>query len=142
MPRAAIALGSNLANPAENVRKAIHALHAAGDVSAVSRLYRSAPWGIENQPDFINAVALIDTNLQPRALLRVLQKIEVELGRVPTYEWGPRVIDLDIIYYEDVEIDEPGLTIPHPHYQARSFVLVPLAEIDERYVAAAAGLPS
>lgn len=141
MPKAAIALGSNLADPAANVRSAIRALHGLGEVCAVSRLYRSAPWGVYDQPAFINAVAVIQTELEPRALLQALQKIETDLGRTPTYKWGPRVIDLDIIYYDDVTMSEPGLTIPHPQYKDRSFVLIPLAEIDDRYAAAAAAVP-
>ncbi|MBC5815369.1 MAG: 2-amino-4-hydroxy-6-hydroxymethyldihydropteridine diphosphokinase [Candidatus Eremiobacteraeota bacterium] len=141
MHSAAIAIGSNLGNPAQNVRKAISALRGVGDLTAVSRLYRSEPWGEENQPQFINAVVLISTTLEPRELLTALQEIEREMGRTPTYKWGPRIIDLDIVYYDDISVDEPDLKIPHPHFRERSFVLVPLAEIDSRYADATAALP-
>lgn len=133
MHAAAIAIGSNLGNSVEIVRIAISALRQTGDLTAVSQLYRSEPWGEANQPHFINAVALISTALGPRELLRALQGIEREMGRTPTYKWGPRTIDLDIVYYDDIKIDEPDLKIPHPHFRERSFVLVPLAEIDPRY---------
>ena len=141
MPTAAIALGSNLGDAAANVRKALTALAAAGEVCAVSRLYESDPWGVEDQPQFINAVALVNTELEPRALLSELKRIEHELGRTATYKWGPRVIDLDIIYFDDEHIDEPGLQIPHPHFRERAFVLVPLAVVDQRYAALAAASP-
>ncbi|MDP9023840.1 MAG: 2-amino-4-hydroxy-6-hydroxymethyldihydropteridine diphosphokinase [Candidatus Eremiobacteraeota bacterium] len=133
MHDAAIAIGSNLGDPVKNVRKAIGALREAGELSAVSRLYRTEPWGEPDQPQFINAVALIKTQLAPRPLLAALQKIEQEMGRTTTYKWGPRVIDLDIVYYDDIIIDGPDLILPHPHFRERSFVLVPLAEIDARY---------
>jgi len=137
---AAIAIGSNLGDPVENVRKAIAALSQAGTLTAVSRLYRSDAWGEENQPQFINAVALINTVLEPRELLKALQEIEREMGRTPSYKWGPRIIDLDIVYYDDVRIDEPDLKIPHPHFYERSFVLVPLAEVDPRFAEPAAAV--
>ena len=134
----AIALGSNLGEPVENVRKAIGRLRDVGVISAVSRLYRSEPWGEQNQPQFINAVALVDTQLGPRALMDALKKIERDMGRTLTYKWGPRIIDLDIVYYDEISISEPDLKIPHPHFKQRSFVLVPLAEIDPRYAQLAA----
>lgn len=104
---------------------------------AVSRLYQTRPWGVREQPDFINAAVLLDTQLDARALLRKLKAIEKELGRVPTYRWGPRLIDLDLITYDDKRIDEPNLKLPHPELYERAFVLIPLAEIDSRYATAA-----
>lgn len=138
VPLAAIAIGSNLDDPAHNVRTAIAALRSVGEVTAISRLYRSQPWGVDDQPQFINAVVLVRTELRPRALLDALKEIERHMGRNPSYRWGPRLIDLDIVYYDDLSVDEPGLTIPHPHFKERPFVLVPLAEIDSRYASEAA----
>jgi 2-amino-4-hydroxy-6-hydroxymethyldihydropteridine diphosphokinase len=130
---AAIALGSNLLDPAANVGRAIQELAALGTVLKRSALHESKPWGVEDQPDFINAVVLLETALTPRELLNGLKKIEATMGRTPTYKWGPRLIDLDIIYYDDLVVDEPDLKIPHPHFREREFVLEPLAEVDERF---------
>ena len=98
-------------------------------LDAISSLYRSAPVGHVGQPDFVNAVAAIGTTLSPRALLEALLEIEVRYGRVRDFPNAPRTLDLDIILYGDAEIDEPGLTIPHPRMHKRAFVLIPLAEI-------------
>ncbi len=138
MSVAAIGLGSNVGDAGGNVRRAIRALRALGNVSAVSRLYRSKAWGVTDQPDFINAAALLATHIPPDKLLEELQAIEHRLGRVPTYRWGPRVIDLDLRDYADVRMDRDGLTLPHPQLLERPFVVVPLADIDKRYEAAAA----
>ena len=133
MAVAAIALGSNLNDPAANVQRAVRELDALGTVVKRSALHESKPWGVEDQPDFINAVVLLETALSPRELLNGLKKIEATMGRTPTYNWGPRLIDLDIIYYDDLVVDEPDLKIPHPHFREREFVLKPLAEVDERF---------
>jgi 2-amino-4-hydroxy-6-hydroxymethyldihydropteridine diphosphokinase len=98
-------------------------------LDAVSSLYRSAPVGHVDQPDFINAVAAIATTLSPRALLEALLEIEVRYGRVRDFPNAPRTLDLDIILYGDAELDEPGLAIPHPRMHERAFVLIPLSEI-------------
>ncbi|HKU67647.1 MAG TPA: 2-amino-4-hydroxy-6-hydroxymethyldihydropteridine diphosphokinase [Candidatus Baltobacteraceae bacterium] len=139
--RAAIGLGSNLGNPAQNVRRGIIALSEAGTILAVSRLYASKPWGKLDQPDFCNAVALIETPLRPHSLLEVLKRLESRLGRTPGERWGPRAIDLDILTYGDERVDEPGLHVPHPRLYERAFALVPLAEVDPRFQAAVAALP-
>ena len=133
MTIAAIGIGSNMGDAAQNVRAAFHALRKVGEVTAVSRLYQTKPWGVEDQPQFINAAVLLETTLPPRELLRALQSIEIELGREPTYRWGPRMIDLDILYYGDERIDEPDLVIPHPRLRERQFVLAPLADVDARF---------
>jgi len=124
-----------------NVRAAVRALERVGQVVAVSRLYRTKPWGRADQPDFCNAVAIVETDLLPRSLLEALQRLESELGRVPGERWGPRAMDLDILLYGDRRVDEPGLHVPHPRLFERGFALIPLAEIDERYAEAVAGLP-
>jgi 2-amino-4-hydroxy-6-hydroxymethyldihydropteridine diphosphokinase len=134
MPRAAIGIGSNTGDAVANVRGAIGGLARVGAVVAQSGLYRTAPWGVTEQAPFVNAAVLVDTELEPLALLAVLKAIEAEAGRTVTYRWGPRVLDLDILTYDDRRIEEPGLTIPHPRLLERAFALVPLAEIDPRFV--------
>jgi len=139
--RAGIGLGSNLGDPAANVRAALDALSDVGIVAARSRLYRTKPWGRTDQPDFCNAAAIVETQLSPRELLLRLQALERRLGRTPSVRWGPRAIDFDILFYDDITLNEPGLHIPHPRLMERAFVLVPLAEIDQRFAAGAEALP-
>ncbi|HXF33613.1 MAG TPA: 2-amino-4-hydroxy-6-hydroxymethyldihydropteridine diphosphokinase [Candidatus Acidoferrales bacterium] len=139
--RAYIGLGSNQGDPAGNVESAIGRLAGLGAVARRSRLYRTAPWGVTDQPEFVNAVAALDTDMDPRALLAALKEIETDLGRTPTYRWGPRVIDLDILTYGAERLDEPDLIVPHPRLRERAFVLVPLAEIDPAYAALRDALP-
>ncbi|HEV7179133.1 MAG TPA: 2-amino-4-hydroxy-6-hydroxymethyldihydropteridine diphosphokinase [Candidatus Baltobacteraceae bacterium] len=142
MARCAIGIGSNLGDPVRQTRDAIHALEALGSVPARSSLYRSSPWGGVHQPDFVNAVALLETRMSAQTLLRALQAIERRFGRERNGErWGPRVIDLDLLFYDDVTMDWPFLTLPHPRLYERAFVLVPLAEIDPIYTAARDRLP-
>lgn len=141
MIRAAIGLGSNLGNSRQTLATAVHRLREFGHVAAVSSLYRSEPWGVEDQPPFLNAVAVIETAVAPHELLAALKRLEVELGREPGLRWGPRAIDLDILSYGSESVDEPELQIPHPRLAERAFVLVPLAEIDERYREALEALP-
>jgi 2-amino-4-hydroxy-6-hydroxymethyldihydropteridine diphosphokinase len=134
--RAYLGIGSNLGDPGVNVRAGIGALADVGSVVAQSSLYRTKPWGVGDQPDYINAVVYLETALKPRVLLLELKKQEVLLGRVTSARWAPRIIDFDILTYDDVRIDDGALRIPHPQMLLRAFVLVPLAEIDESYVAA------
>ncbi|MGA9342433.1 MAG: 2-amino-4-hydroxy-6-hydroxymethyldihydropteridine diphosphokinase [Rhodanobacteraceae bacterium] len=130
--RAYVGLGSNLQQPAHQVRRALQWI---GELPHTrlrrhSRLYRTAPWGVVEQPDFVNAVAEIDTLLQPPDLLDGLLRIERARGRERTRtRWGPRLIDLDLLLYGDVSCDVPGLCLPHPQLTKRAFVLVPLAEL-------------
>jgi 2-amino-4-hydroxy-6-hydroxymethyldihydropteridine diphosphokinase len=141
VPVAAIGIGSNSEDAETNVRRAFERLAATGTVVARSALYRTAPWGVTAQPPFVNAAALVDTALEPRALLAALQRIEADAGRVPTYRWGPRVLDLDILAYDGVRVAEPDLTVPHARLHERAFALVPLAEIDSRFAALRDALP-
>lgn len=134
--RATIGLGSNLGDSAALLRAALDALAAEHELLRVSAFYRSEPWGEPDQPPFVNAVAVVATELAPEELLSGLKAIEERLGRVPSYRWGPRAIDLDILLYGDVRLDRPDLQIPHPRLHERAFVLVPLAEVDERFAAA------
>ena len=125
-----LGLGGNLGDPAAAIDAALQRLDARGArMTARSHLYRTPAWGVTDQPDFVNLCAAGETALRPRDLLDVIQRIEVELGRERRERWGPRVIDIDILTYGDCVIDEPGLTIPHPHLTARAFVLVPLLDI-------------
>ena len=133
MPRAAIGIGANLGDAHATVLAAIARLREVGQVAATSSLYRTAPWGVKDQPAFINAVAVVSTNLDPHALLGELKRIERDLGRETTYRWGPRTIDLDILTYDELHMMTVDLTIPHARLAERAFVLVPLAELDERY---------
>ena len=126
-----IALGSNLDDPVRQVEGGIEELAMLPDsrLGAVSSLYRTAPVGLEDQPDFVNAVAMIETELTPRALLDELLAIEKRYARVRSVKNGPRTLDLDILLYGDTPHAEDALTIPHPRMHERAFVLVPLAEI-------------
>jgi len=132
MEQVYVGLGSNLADPRAQVERASRALAALPQTRLVqrSRLYRSAPWGRADQPEFVNAVVALQTELTPRELLEALLKIERAAGRArDATRWGPRVLDLDILLFGDRLIDEPGLHVPHPHLHERAFVLLPLAEI-------------
>ncbi|MDN2665022.1 2-amino-4-hydroxy-6-hydroxymethyldihydropteridine diphosphokinase [Psychromonas sp. 14N.309.X.WAT.B.A12] len=127
-----IAIGSNQADPIQQAKQAISALNNIAETSLIScsSLYCSAPMGPQDQPDYINAVAAIDTNLSPVALLDALQEIEQSQGRERKEErWGPRTLDLDILLYADQVINDQRLTIPHYGMQDREFVLYPLFEI-------------
>lgn len=127
-----IGLGSNLDNPELQLEKALAALRDIPDTSLVkySSFYRSMPLGPSDQPDFINAVALLESGLAAGQLLSQLQSIENRQGRVRNGQrWGPRILDLDILLYGDQVIDEPELTVPHPGIRYRNFVLMPLLEL-------------
>lgn len=130
--RVYIGLGSNLAEPRQQLEAALKALAQvpATKVAAVSPLYASDPLGPPDQPRYVNAVAALDTDLEPLALLDALQAIELEQGRVRKDErWGPRSLDLDILLFGERMIDEPRLSVPHYHMHARAFVLYPLADL-------------
>ena len=129
--RAAIALGSNLEDPEAQVRRGFDEIAALPETRLLARssLHRTAPVGYRDQPDFVNACALVETSLAPRALLDGLLAIERRHGRVREIPNGPRTLDLDIILYGDRVIHEPGLTVPHPRAHERAFVLEPLVEV-------------
>lgn len=129
--RAYIGIGANLGDATQHVRDAIAALDTLPDthLAAASSLYRTAPVGYLDQPDFINAVAALDTALQPHALLDALQEMETRFGRQRSFKDAPRTLDLDVLLYEQLTIDDPTLTIPHPRMHERAFVLAPLVEV-------------
>lgn len=137
-----IGIGSNLGERLSNIERAVSALDELGTVLRTSSTYRTQPWGKPDQPWFANAVALVKTQLEPMELLQALQTIERKLGRVRGERWGPRTIDLDLLLYDDLTIDEPELMIPHRRLHERAFVLVPLAEIEERFSDMRDALPS
>lgn len=125
-----VALGANIGNREENLVAAVRLLCESGcDVAGVSSLYATKPVGVTDQPDFLNAVVAVKTDLNPHDLLATCRRIEHELGRQRTIRWGPRVIDIDILLYEGAAVDEKELIIPHPRMLERAFVLVPLAEV-------------
>lgn len=129
--KACIALGANIGDPLRQIEAGFAALAALPGTRLLSRssLYRSAPVGYADQPDFINAVAIIETALAPHALLAALLNIERVNGRVREFPNAPRTLDLDIVLYGDCVVHDPGLTIPHARMLERAFVMVPLAEV-------------
>ncbi|WP_297998397.1 2-amino-4-hydroxy-6-hydroxymethyldihydropteridine diphosphokinase [uncultured Phascolarctobacterium sp.] len=130
MSFAYIALGSNLGDKEKNLRRALLLLTQQGvEVVRVSSFLSTEPYGVTDQPQFLNAVACVRTSLAPLALLDVLLATELAMGRVRLRHWGERNIDLDLLLYEDVVLDMPRLHLPHPDMQNRDFVLLPLAEI-------------
>ncbi len=124
-------LGSNIGDKTENIRAALRLLAERGvaRLSAISRIYRTPPWGVLDQGDFANACAVGTTELTPYELLAAVKQIEADMGREPTRRWGPRLIDVDILFLGDHSLEDPELTIPHKELFSRGFVLVPLAEI-------------
>lgn len=129
--RAFLGLGGNLGNPRSAMRAALARLGEGDDtrIGAVSSLYSTPPWGKTDQPDFLNAVAEVFTTLTPSALLARCLATERALKRVRAERWGPRLIDMDVLWFGGQSIDHDGLTIPHPRMTERAFVMVPLAEI-------------
>lgn len=139
MHKVYLGLGSNLGDREENIRKAIELIHERiGEVVRQSSLIETAPWGFESDHQFLNGVILCETTLTPRQVLKATQTIERELGRKKKskdegqrskVEYADRPIDIDILLYDDVTVDEPDLKIPHPLMQERDFVMIPLKEI-------------
>jgi len=137
-----VGIGSNLDDPRAQVLRAFDELAAIERTRLLRRspLYRTPPWGFADQPPYVNAVAELASDLDPRALLSHLLAIERSHGRHRDGErWGPRTLDLDLLLHGDARIDEPGLVVPHPRASERAFVLVPLAELDPGLVIAGAG---
>ena len=124
-----LSLGSNLGDRLANLQAAQAALLPAVRTTACSAIYQTEPWGVTDQPLFLNQVLQASTRLSPNRLLAYLKELETALGRTPTVRYGPRRIDLDILFYDGLVVDSKHLTIPHPRLAERAFVLVPLAEI-------------
>jgi len=125
-----LALGSNLGDRLENLQQAIRALPPLVRMVAASPVYETLPWGYVDQPAFLNQVIQAETDLDPQSLLATLKQIETSVGRTATFRYGPRLIDLDILFYDDILLNTPGLIIPHPSIPERAFVLVPLADLN------------
>jgi 2-amino-4-hydroxy-6-hydroxymethyldihydropteridine diphosphokinase len=129
-----LGLGTNLGDRAANLQAAIAGLAEKLVVTAVSPLYQTPPWGITDQPDFLNLCLAAETELPPAELLAFVKNLEVELGRQPTERWGPRLIDIDILFYASQIVETETMTIPHPRLAERAFVLRPLADIAPDFV--------
>jgi 2-amino-4-hydroxy-6-hydroxymethyldihydropteridine diphosphokinase len=124
-----LALGSNLGNRLVNLKEAVASLPPQMEVKARSAVYETPPWGFEDQDKFLNQVVRVETYLKPEPLLKHLKRLEVALGRKETFQNGPRLIDIDILFYDDLVMYSPALTIPHPFMHERGFVLVPMMDI-------------
>ena len=133
MTRAFLGLGSNLGDKKKNLLQALQLLGAKARVVRVSSFYETAPVGVEDQDWFVNAVAEVETRLSSRELLAFALSVEEAMGRKRLARWGPRNIDVDLLFYGNKVIDEPGLKVPHPELHKRGFVLVPLAELAPDY---------
>lgn len=133
MPEALVGLGGNLGDVQTTLDGAVRAFCDGSGVRLLARSsnYRTPPWGLEEQPPFINACIAVETDLTPRGLLDQAMRVEKLFGRDRTAatRWGPRTLDIDLLTYGDASLDEPGLTLPHPRMLERAFVLVPLLEI-------------
>lgn len=125
-----LALGSNLGDRLANLKQAINALTPQMEVKAKSQVYETPPWGYADQPKFLNQVVKAKTYLEPEPLLKHLKRLEVALGRKQTFQNGPRLIDIDILFYDDLVLNQPALILPHPRLHERAFVLLPLMDID------------
>ena len=128
--KAVLALGANLGDRAATLQTALDGLAAQTQVVVVSAIYETAPVGGPPQPDFYNAVVLVDTTLSATGLLTVAQSLEAAAGRVRLEHWGPRTLDVDVLAYGDVRSDDPDLTLPHPRAHERAFVVLPWLEIE------------
>ncbi len=124
-----LALGTNLGNRLLNLNTAISSLTPQMKVKKKSPVYETPPWGFADQPAFLNQVVRVETYEGPERLLKHLKRLETALGRVPNFQNGPRLIDIDILFYDDLVLDTAPLVIPHPRLHERAFVLVPLADI-------------
>ena len=129
-----LALGSNIGNRAVNLKEAIASLSPQMEVKAKSRVYETPPWGYAEQEKFLNQVVMVKTYLKPEPLLKHLKRLEVALGRKASFQNGPRLIDIDILFYDDLVFESSALVIPHPHVHERGFVLLPMLDIAPDFV--------
>lgn len=124
-----LGLGTNLGNREANLHEAVQRLGLLMTILAHSPIYETSPWGVVDQPAFLNCCVQGKTDYLPEELMPALKQIEREMGREPTFRWGPRLIDIDLLFYDDLILNEPDLTLPHPRLPQRAFVLKPLADI-------------
>ncbi|MBI1794729.1 MAG: 2-amino-4-hydroxy-6-hydroxymethyldihydropteridine diphosphokinase [Chloroflexi bacterium] len=134
MPIIYLALGTNLGDRLANLRAAIDSFSPSIVHRQSSRVYETPPWGYTDQPAFLNMAVKCETDLDAESLLKRLKQIEVQVGREQSFRWGPRQIDIDILFYDDLVLESESLVIPHPRLHERAFVLVPLADIAPDYV--------
>jgi 2-amino-4-hydroxy-6-hydroxymethyldihydropteridine diphosphokinase len=128
-------LGSNMGNSRQKLLQAQnHIAKKIGTIMRHSALYQTAAWGKTNQPDFLNQVIVVETSLTAAATMQAILSIEHKMGRIRTQKNSPRIIDIDILFFNKAIIDEPGLTIPHPQLQGRRFVLIPLNELSANFI--------
>lgn len=135
MTKAALSFGANVGNRLGNIKKALRLLQSKGiNIIKKSDVFETQPFGIENQPRFLNACAIIETSLEPLELLELVKRIEKEIGRITRERWGPREIDIDILFMGNIHIQSDKLTIPHKGIQERRFVLEPLCQISPEWI--------
>ena len=129
--QAGLAFGANLGDAQATIERALRTIaeRKVGCLQALSSFWSTPPWGLTEQPDFVNACAIVTTQLSPHALLDAVKQIERDLGRMPSVRWGPRALDIDILFYGDLALHHDHLELPHPRMFERAFVLAPLAEI-------------
>jgi 2-amino-4-hydroxy-6-hydroxymethyldihydropteridine diphosphokinase len=128
-----LALGSNLGDRLGNLHIAVRLMPPKVYITSASQVYETPPWGYQEQPPFLNQVVRGKTRLKPEALLKYLKQLEIQMGRQPSVRYGPRLIDIDILFYDDLIQEKGDLTIPHPRLHERAFVLVPLADLAPEY---------
>ena len=129
-----LALGTNLGNRLANLKQAVAAFSLQMEVKARSHVYETPPWGYEDQPRFLNQVIKVKTYLEPEPLFKHIKRLEVTLGRKASFQNGPRLIDIDLLFYDDLILNTTSLVIPHPRLHERGFVLLPLMDIDPELV--------
>jgi len=124
-----LSLGSNLGNRAANLKEALSSLPPQMEVKAKSKVYETPPWGYTDQPNFLNQVVKVNTYVEPEPLLKHLKRLEIALGRKESFQYGPRLIDMDILFYDTLVLETPVLVLPHPQVHKRGFVLMPMMDI-------------
>jgi 2-amino-4-hydroxy-6-hydroxymethyldihydropteridine diphosphokinase len=129
-----LSLGTNVGDRVANLKQAISSLPPQMTVKKKSKVYETPPWGYTEQDSFLNQVVMATTYLEPEPLLKHLKRLEVALGRKASFRYGPRLIDLDILFYDDLVLETPLLTVPHPHLHERGFVLIPMMDIAPDHV--------
>jgi 2-amino-4-hydroxy-6-hydroxymethyldihydropteridine diphosphokinase len=129
-----IGLSTNLNNKHQNLIQAKEQIQLIAKILKQSSIYETKAWGIQDQPDYLNQIITIQTSLSPEQLLSEFQKIEIQLGRTKNEKYGPRIIDIDILFYDNLIINTPTLTIPHSQIQNRNFILIPLLEIEPELI--------
>ncbi|GEM67280.1 2-amino-4-hydroxy-6-hydroxymethyldihydropteridine diphosphokinase [Sphingobacterium mizutaii NBRC 14946 = DSM 11724] len=135
MNKVYLLLGANIGNPNKQLEDAkVEIEDRIGEITLQSKIYESEAWGVENQPVFLNQVILLETELSANKVLNEILKIEILLGRIRGQRWGSRIIDIDILYYNEDIIHTQDLQVPHPYIQERNFTLIPLVEIAEDYL--------